>query len=123
MEGFFRGTVGNNQRIIQFNATHWKDDNHGGDLANEIQIVDGLQRLTAIRMFMSGRLSAFWMVVDDFADSSFNPRRQSYWVKFAIHAFTHRRDLLRYYLDINAGGTPHSKDEIDRVSSLLAECL
>ena len=122
IEGFFRGTVGDSQRIIQFNAPHWKDDNHGGDLANEIQIVDGLQRLTAIRMFMSGRLSAFGIRVDEFEDSSFNPRRQSYGLKFAMHAFTYRCDLLRYYLDINAGGTPHSRDEIDRVSSLLAEC-
>ncbi|MFM5363260.1 DUF262 domain-containing protein [Aeromonas veronii] len=56
MGGIFRGTVGDSQRIIQFNAPHW-DNHHGGDLPNELQIVDGLQRLTTVRMFMAGEFA------------------------------------------------------------------
>jgi len=122
IEGVFRGTVGDSQRIIQFNAPHWNDDNHSGDLPNEIQIVDGLQRLTTIRMFMAGELRAFGMLVHDFDESSYSLKRSTFRLKFAIHNFVWRRDLLQYYLHINAGGTPHSASEIERVKSLLVEC-
>ncbi|EJH4818704.1 hypothetical protein LDZ95_23610 [Pseudomonas aeruginosa] len=42
-------------------------------------------------------------------------------MKIAIHDFTRRADLLDHYLSINAGGTPHSADEIERVRGLLAQ--
>ncbi|MEN1450680.1 hypothetical protein, partial [Pseudomonas aeruginosa] len=42
-------------------------------------------------------------------------------MKIAIHDFTRRADLLDNYLSINAGGTPHSADEIERVRGLLAQ--
>lgn len=122
IEGVFRGTVGDSQRIIQFNAPHWDDDDHGGDLPNEIQIIDGLQRLTTVRKFMAGEVLAFGMQVDDFADSAFSVRRGAFRLKFAVHNFAWRSDLLRFYLAINAGGTPHSAAEIERVTAMLAEC-
>lgn len=121
IEGLFRGTVGDSQRVIQFNAPHWEHDQHGGDLPNEIQIVDGLQRLTTVRQFMAGELRIFdGLQVGDLDGSSFSTKRSQYRLKFAIHNFAWRRDLLRYYLDINTGGTPHSTEEIERVKGLLA---
>ncbi len=121
MEGIFRGTVGDSQRIIQFNAPHWDDDNHGGDLPNEIQIVDGLQRLTTVRMFMAGELAIFGgLKACDLEGSHYAVNRPNYRLQFAIHNFANRADLLRYYLAINSGGTPHSTSEIERVKALLA---
>ena len=121
LEGVFRGTVGDSQRVIQFNAPHWESEQHGGDLPSEIQIVDGLQRLTSIRQFMAGELRIFnGLHVEDFDGSRYSPRMGQYRLKFSIHNFIWRRDLLSYYLDINTGGTPHSLEEIDRVKGLLA---
>lgn len=121
MEGIFRGTVGDSQLIIQFNAPHWDSDNHGGDLPKEIQIVDGLQRLTTVRMFMAGEITIFGgLKASDFDGSLYAVDRPNYRLKFAIHNFANRADLLRYYLAINSGGTPHSISEIERVKGLLA---
>lgn len=120
VEGILRGTVGESQRIIQFNAPHWDTEHHGGDLPNEIQIVDGLQRLTTVRQFLAGELRVFnGLHVDDLEGSSYHPRMGVYRFRFFIHNFTRRHDLLRYYLDINVGGTPHSDEEIERVRGLL----
>lgn len=41
-------------------------------------------------------------------------------MKVAIHDFTKRAELLENYLSINAGGTPHSAEEIARVRAMLA---
>jgi len=121
IEGIFRGTVGDSQRIIQFNVPHWDDENHGGDLPNEIQIVDGLQRLTTVRMFMAGEIAIFGgLKASDLDGSKYAVNRPSYRLQFAIHNFANRADLLRYYLAINSGGTPHSTSEIERVKGLLA---
>ncbi|MGS3149145.1 DUF262 domain-containing protein, partial [Aeromonas caviae] len=112
IEGIFRGTVGDSQRIIQFNVPHWDDENHGGDLPNEIQIVDGLQRLTTVRMFMAGEIAIFGgLKASDLDGSKYAVNRPSYRLQFAIHNFANRADILRYYLAINSGGTPHSTSE------------
>lgn len=122
MEGIFRGAVGDSQRIIQFNAPHWDGENHDGDLPNEIQIVDGLQRLTTVRMFMAGEIEIFGgLKASDLDGSHFSVNRPNYRLQFAMHNFANRADLLRYYLSINSGGTPHSQSEIERVRKLLED--
>ena len=120
IEGVMRGTVGESQRIIQFNAPHWENSHYVGDLPAEIQIVDGKQRLTTVRQYLAGELKIFGgLSVKDFDDSRYSPRMGQYRFRFNIHAFANRQELLRYYLDINSGGTPHSKAEIKRVQALL----
>jgi hypothetical protein len=44
-----------------------------------------------------------------------------YTATFEIYAITRRRDLLQFYLDLNAGGTVHTTDELARVRALLKE--
>lgn len=31
------------------------------------------------------------------------------------------KDLHKWYIDMNAGGTPHSNEEIDRVNEMIKE--
>lgn len=120
VEGMLRGTVGESLRVIQFNAPHWEDDQYAGDLPAEIQIIDGLQRLTAVRKFMAGEVRAFGLLADEFKGTPFSPHKARFSLLFSIHSFGWRKDLLRYYLDINTGGTPHSAQEIERVRHLLS---
>lgn len=121
MEGIFRGSVGSSLRIIQFNAPHWENDRHCGELPDEIQIVDGLQRLTTVRMFLAEEFAIFGnLKASDLDGSHYAVNRHVYSLQFSIHSFVTRADLLRYYLAINSGGTPHSASEIERVKGLLA---
>lgn len=121
VESLLRGALPSSSLLVQFNCPHWDHDQVVTDLPREIQCIDGLQRITALRRFMNREIRAFNMVVDDFSGSSFDIGRTIYAVKFAMHAFARRADLLQYYIDLNAGGTPHSQEEIARVRELLIE--
>jgi hypothetical protein len=83
-----------------------------------MQCVDGLQRLTAVRRFLAGEIKAFGMVAKEFTGTPFDPRR--YMLRMAVHVYQTRAELLQYYIDLNAGGTPHEPEEIERVRALLA---
>ena len=36
-----------------------------------------------------------------------------------MYDFKYKKDLLRFYLDINSGGTAHTDNELNRVHGLL----
>lgn len=120
VEGMLRGTVSRDLQRLQINIPHWEEDEPGGDLPRRIELVDGLQRLTAIERALAGELQLFGHAPDVFAGTRYDLRRVNTWmVKIQVHTFAWREDLLRYYLAINAGGTPHSATEIERVRGLL----
>lgn len=33
-----------------------------------------------------------------------------------------KKEVLQWYIQMNAGGTPHTQEEIDRVNKLMEEC-
>jgi hypothetical protein len=82
-------------------------------------LVDGKQRLEAVRAFMRGGLLVFGgHAIGDFTDS---PRIFAGRLKWCVTALRSRADVLDLYLNINAGGTPHTEEEIARVRRLRAE--
>ncbi|KLR58016.1 hypothetical protein OX89_09325 [Diaphorobacter sp. J5-51] len=109
---------------ILFNCPGWSRSTSGeGDIKeNTFQCIDGLQRLTAVRKFMAGDLPVFGgMSVSDLRGSPFDPFRMSYRLQIGIYEFTSRAELLQFYLDLNAGGTVHAPQEIERVRELLVQ--
>ena len=80
-------------------------------------IVDGKQRLEAVRRFMDdrlrvhGKLRSEWTGVVRLATGGR--------FRFSV-ADIGREQTLRWYLALNAGGTPHTTEEIERVRTLLA---
>lgn len=119
IENVYRGVVQPVTMVIQFNAPHWDDFHYDGELPREIQILDGLQRLTAVRQYLSGNIRPFGKLVHEFDGTEFSAKRTTFYLKFAVHQFKTRVDLLQHYLDLNTGGTPHSETEIIRVKGLL----
>jgi len=80
-------------------------------------IVDGLQRLTTIRMLVTNQLPIFGGArFQDFDDH----HRIHNTLRFAIADLPTEAEVLKWYLAINAGGTPHTTAELDRVRRLLA---
>lgn len=49
-------------------------------------------------------------------------RNATHSIKFNINDLMNRKDVLKWYIEMNSGGTVHSKDEIDRVTKLMNEC-
>ena len=120
IENVFRGVITRDGLAIKFNCAHWDDHEYQGDLPRGLSIVDGLQRLTAIRGFMAGAVAPFGRTIDGFAKTTYDPRRfTNRWIiRVEVLTLQSRRELLQHYLDLNAGGTPHAASELTRVRAL-----
>lgn len=106
-----RGGMGSDE--IRWNHPHWQ---HGPLDEGELVLVDGKQRLQAVRRFMRNEIPAFGGFLRDYEDKPEILRSR---FEFKINTLPTRADVLRWYLEINTGGVVHSDEEIDRVRGLL----
>lgn len=97
-------------RQIIFNCPGWMKEEEG-----RVELVDGKQRLEAIRAFMRDEVPAFGQKCSEFGRFP----SMHYLLKFVVCSLETREETLMLYLKINAGGTPHSEEELDRVRDLL----
>lgn len=111
VEFCLRGGKGSNE--LKFNCPGWMDDFRG-----PLELVDGKQRLQAVRSFLSNDL----LVFDSICFDQFEDRmRMPHYLEFIImvNDLKTRREVLQWYLELNSGGTPHAQSELDRVRLLL----
>ena len=90
----------------------------GSTYKGPFELVDGKQRMEAVRKFLRNELAVF----DGhfFKDIGGHlPLHCSFRVH--INNLPTRERVLRWYLAINTGGTPHTEAEIEKVRELLAE--
>lgn len=95
--------------------------NHPGWMGNfngEFVLVDGLQRLTAVSLFLTDKIKAYDTLYSEFEGNSPN-------VHFHFHIARIEKyvDVLQWYLDFNSAGTVHSVDELERVKRLIKGCV
>ena len=110
VEFSLRGGVGSSD--IRFNCVGWMKDFRG-----PFVIVDGKQRLEAVRRFLRNDLPIFGgHLLSDFEDHMWILRPDFI---FVINDLSTRADVLQWYLDINAGGVVHTQDELANVRKLL----
>lgn len=120
-EAFVRGQA---SALLLFNCPSYNERvRAGGDLNPElIQCIDGLQRLTALMDFADDRVPVFGgSVASDLAGTAFSTKRLHTQVR--VYSMRTRAELLGFYLDLNSGGTVHSKEELARVRALLDESV
>lgn len=98
---------------ILFNAPNWQ----GGGKVGQMVLVDGKQRLQAVRRFMDNEIPVFGSFLNEFTD---RPRFQHARFSFHVNDLPTRAEVLQWYVDLNAGGIAHTNEEIDRVRKLLA---
>jgi len=121
IENHLRGALPSSTYVIQFNCPNWDNYNYNGELPRGFQCIDGLQRMTAIKRFLSGEIKVFGtLACEDLNYSSFAIGSTTC-ITFAVYCFTRKRDLLEHYLAFNAGGTPHSEEEINRVRKMITQ--
>lgn len=105
---------GRSGRTIYFNKSGWQ---RGGPGRGEpMVLVDGKQRLQAVRRFMRSEIRAFGSLLSEFND---RPDMIRHGFEFVVNDLQTRAEVLQWYIDLNAGGVVHSDDEIDRVRALL----
>lgn len=114
IEFLLRG--GKTGRDLYFNCPEFHHKNEVSNYTDYV-CVDGLQRITAILRFLHSEIPAFGTLYKDYEDSL---RAVDDTVRIHINDLPTKEEVLRWYLEMNTGGTPHSADEINRVNSLLA---
>lgn len=80
--------------------------------------VDGLQRITAIMKFQSNDLKVFGLHYNEFEGE---PREITTRISIRINDLQYEKDVLQWYVEMNEGGTPHSKEEIQKVKEMLSK--
>ena len=120
MEAVFRGTA---PMTFRFNSPAFGSARAGDINPDDFVCIDGLQRLTTLLMFGRDEFEVFGRKSSGFGrpgtGGAFMLAR--YHATFQVFAFTYRRDLLQFYVDLNAGGTVHTEDEILRVRKMMGE--
>ena len=86
--------------------------------SEEFVCVDGLQRLTALLLFLNDKLPVFEGHTRSQIEGIELLLRETY-LSYRVNQLLTRKAVLQWYIELNAGGTPHSREEINRVRKLL----
>lgn len=100
--------------IIHFNCVGWMTSFKGPFVC-----VDGLQRITAVLAFLNNEIKVYGHYLYEFEDTHLLRRIDFI---FNVNDLNTKREVLKWYLEINYQGTPHTKEELIRVKNLLTKC-
>lgn len=106
---------GKSGRDLYFNNPDWHHTNRDTDY-HDFVCVDGLQRITAIRRFLRDEIRAFGQLYSEFDGNTDFIRHN---MTIHVNDLRTKKEVLTWYIQMNDGGTPHSKEEIERVKNLL----
>ncbi len=81
-------------------------------------LVDGLQRITAVQKFLRDEIPAFGYLLSEYSHTKGMLRTTDFVVRVIE---TDYAGALEIYLGMNAGGTPHTAEEIQKVRKMLKE--
>jgi len=102
---------GSSSRAILFNQPGWNAGERG-----DLVLVDGKQRIEAVRRFLSDEIAVFGHRLSEFADKL---RHHEYCFDIHVNDLKTRAEVLQWYLDIYTGGVVHTDVELDKVRHLL----
>ena len=101
---------GQSSRVIYFNHPGWMTGFKG-----DFVCVDGLQRLTAVMRFLGNEIQVFGCYYKDFEGHM--PTDLD--LLFNVNNLKTKKEVLKWYLEMNTGGTVHTKDELNKVKGML----
>lgn len=116
VEFILRG--GRSSRFIFFNNPNWQVQ---AVAREDFVLVDGKQRLQAVRSFLRSDIPAFGVYHSQFVDKL--PAMCGPDFIFQVNTLRTRAEVLEWYLQLNAGGVVHTKAELDKVRRLLEKEL
>lgn len=111
IEFILRG--GQSGRIFYFNDPNWS---YRQSKDGKLELVDGKQRLKALRRFINNEIKVFGTYYKDYEDRLDYCKHN---VIMSVNNLATRKEVLKWYLGLNGGGMPHTKEELDRVYKLL----
>lgn len=103
---------GTSGKDLYFNCKGFED----GSMEGPYVIVDGKQRLQAVRQFMAGNIPVFGRFIHEYEDHPDLFVARFHWNVAALET---RKEVLDWYLNFNSGGTVHSEEELQKVRDML----
>ena len=79
--------------------------------------VDGLQRITAVQRFVHNEIKIFGSYYDEYEDKLRLINDNTLLIN--VNDLKTEKEVLQWYVDMNAGGTPHTSEEIERVKKMI----
>ncbi len=114
LEYHLRG--GKSGNTIYLNNPFWKEGRIPE--AGKYVCVDGLQRITAAQKFVNNEIKVFGSYYKEFEDRiPFGDVTMT----LNVNDLKTKKEVLQWYVDMNAGGTPHTSEEIERVKKMIQE--
>lgn len=104
---------GKSGKELYFNHPGWMKGFKG-----EFVCVDGLQRITACLAFLDNEIPAFGYHLEEYEDSI---RMADVTLSVWVNDLKSKKNLLIWYLEMNGGGTPHTKEELEKVKKMIDE--
>lgn len=122
VENFIRGVVGETGRVITLSCNQFRNIRAKDSDIDGMYVVDGLQRLTAIRRFMNNEFKVFHHIdggvyKEFFLGTGFRIGGLK-GLCFNVFSFQYKKEILDYYIAMNDGGTVHTQEEIERVKKM-----
>ena len=118
MEHIFRG--GKTALDIYINSPGWSEG-----ASSDAVLVDGKQRVETVRLFIANEVPIFGGYLLKDITLHGKEAGRLLWgrhtMKVHVNDLRTRAEVLQWYLDINAGGTPHTSEEIWKVRKMLEE--
>lgn len=97
----------------------WQPSEEQEDVGVRHELIDGKQRMTALLDWWHGRIPATIDGRDIWVHETDRQANHRLTIKWMFVRLANRVDVLRFYLRLNGGGTPHSPEELARVRALL----
>lgn len=104
VEYMLRGGIGG--REIYFNHPGWQRDYHG-----DMLLVDGKQRIKAVKNFMTNEVKVFDHYLREYEDKF---SRHLCFFYFNVNNLDDYNDVIRWYISMNSGGSMHTNEDIER---------
>lgn len=108
-----------NALTLYFNYPFWTTSrNKDPNVYSDFVCVDGLQRYTAISRFVHNEIKVFGSYFREYEDK---PSSVDHVVLFNVNCLKSKAEVLQWYVEMNAGGTPHAEEEIERVRKMMSQ--
>ena len=123
IESIIRGVAGSATQITINSPVFGGAGDGKQDLGEEMLLVDGLQRLTACFAYLNNEFKIFenelgGVYKEYFDGTDFSSGRIH--LDFKVYNIQKKVDLMNLYILLNAGGTNHTDDELNRVRKMIA---
>lgn len=115
LEYHLRGGKSGNTIYLNNPFQHSVREPRAGEYSDYV-CVDGLQRLTAAQRFVFNEIKVFGSYFKEFEDGI---RVLPQMMILNINDLKSEKEVLQWYIDMNAGGTPHTAEEIQRVKDMI----